>query len=158
MRGFYRKIAPTTRKTDHLTTVGAPSLVQLREALSTRFHSVSDLKDDELFSELPPERQRHNNLPPVDSPLYSQSDISPLVLPLQFEDSPTPQVSPLPLPLRPIRLFPNPNIPANPVASSSTNPLILQINQFKNRLWLRFICQHVANMQPLRSTKRNPEN
>ena len=105
--GFCIKIPPLTRQNKRDPTVGAPALSALREDLSSRFDSPfpSDL-EEELFQELPPDRHRHNNLDPLDTPLYSPSALP--TPSLHFDpDSPRATSSNSPSPrLEPRILFP----------------------------------------------------
>ena len=105
-RGVSTKIPPSTRQVNRLSPPGAPSLASLREELAASFRNHSNLEEDQLFTELSPERQRHNNLPLLDSPLFSPSDLPPSAL-LRIalnnqENSTTP-----PSPLLPRTLFPS---------------------------------------------------
>ena len=108
--GFCVKIPSETRQSTQSTRDAAeraPSLAALREELSNRFNSPfpSDL-EEEFFSELPSDRQQHNNLPPFDSPLYSPSDLPTPSLHFSL-DSPRSTGSTTPSPhLSPRTLFP----------------------------------------------------
>ena len=112
-RGSYSKIPSSTRLTDRLTPVGAPSLADLREDLASRFRQILDSNlEDDLFAELPPERQRHNNLSPLNSPLYSPSELP--LFPFGYSaNSPSPYSSPqlLPTTLFPASLYATPEPP-----------------------------------------------
>ena len=81
-------------------------MVSLREELAANFQNPFDLKDSAFFTEVVPvSHQRHNNLEPLASPLYSPISFSLLdsspravPLPLSPQDIPLP-LSPLALPL-----------------------------------------------------------
>ena len=116
-RGFPFTIAPSTRLVDRSSPVlelaPALPLITLRDELASNFQNPHNLEDDSLFIELPPDRQRHNNLTPLTSPLYTPFTLSPTTpttsSPLDIPLPPSPIIPLLQLPP-----LPNPNL-VNPL-------------------------------------------
>lgn len=123
--GVSFNIAPSTRHVNRLTPPGAPSLQALKEELASHFRNISHLDNESLLLEPPLEEQRHNNLSPLSSPLFSRTDL-PTLTPLLSSDSNNPLRSSSPTsPLLPRTLFPPPTtlLPANDSLEFTTPPL-----------------------------------
>jgi hypothetical protein len=109
-RGGSLKIAPSTRRVNReVQSTSEQSLTTLRDELVAIFQNPSDLQDAALFIDVPPDQQRHNNLSPLSSPLFSLSD-----LPTPIESPPSYSLS------DPFATSPNPASDCLPVTNNQS--------------------------------------